>query len=140
MSYQIETNEIEKVCLNVSKHLADGGLFIFDFWYGPAVLADPPVVRIKRLEDESVRIVRIGEPTMHYNKNVVDVNYEAMIENKSRHSLERIAETHKMRYFFLPELNRFAKNEDLEIVSFSEWMGFHELDHTMWYGVMVVKK
>jgi hypothetical protein len=44
MSYQIETNEIEAVFKKVSEHLAIGGLFLFDFWYGPAVLSDSPVM------------------------------------------------------------------------------------------------
>ena len=37
--------------------VAPGGIFIFDFWYGPAVLADPPAVRIKRLENERMKVL-----------------------------------------------------------------------------------
>ena len=48
-----------------AKHLKPNGVFIFDFWYGPGVLTDPPVVRLKRLENEEIEVLRIAEPVMH---------------------------------------------------------------------------
>ncbi|GHV24255.1 hypothetical protein AGMMS49959_19380 [Planctomycetales bacterium] len=83
MSYQADTAELAKVLANVAEHLADGGLFIFDFWYGPAVLTDLPAVRIKRLADEEIKITRITEPVMRYNENIVEVNFELLIEPKT---------------------------------------------------------
>ena len=116
MSYQAENDELEKVFQNVSEHLTDGGLFIFNFWYGPAVLTDPPVVKIKRLEDDEVRITRITEPVMRYNENIVDVNFEVIIEDKKTHIIEKLPETHKMRYLFLPEIEMLAKKIGLKII------------------------
>jgi SAM-dependent methyltransferase len=140
MSYQTENNEIEKVFQNVSNHLIDGGLFIFDFWYGPAVLSDPPVVRIKRLEDDSTKITRIAEPVVRYNENIVDVHFEVMIEDKKTHIFEMIHETHNMRYFFLPEIELLTKKHHLEVISSFEWMSFSELSSNSWYAVIVCKK
>jgi SAM-dependent methyltransferase len=140
MSYQTENDELEKVFQNVSEHLEDGGLFIFDFWYGPAVLSDPPVVKIKRLEDDEVKITRITEPVMRYNENIVDVNFEVLIEYKRTHLLERLYETHKMRYLFLPEIEIFAKNTGFHIIDFYEWMSKESLSNDTWYGVGVFKK
>jgi len=115
MSYQTENDELEKVFQNVSEHLTEGGLFIFDFWYGPAVLTDPPVVKIKRLEDDEVNITRVTEPVMRYNENIVDVNFEVLLEDKKTHLVEKINETHKMRYLFLPEIDMLAKKTGLKI-------------------------
>jgi SAM-dependent methyltransferase len=140
MSYQTENNELEKVFLNVSEHLAEGGLFVFDFWYGPAVLSDPPVVRIKRLEDDEIKITRITEPVMRYNENIVDVNFEVLIEDKKTHISERIHETHNMRYLFLPEIDLLAEKHHLEVINSFEWMGFSELSSSSWYAVIVCKK
>jgi SAM-dependent methyltransferase len=139
MSYQTENNELEKVFQNVSAHLADGGLFIFDFWYGPAVLTDPPVVRIKRLEDDEVKITRITEPEMRFNENIVDVNFEVMIEDKKTHTLEKLSETHKMRYFFLPEIKLFADKNNFEVLDMYKWLTDDKLSDTSWYGLAIFK-
>jgi SAM-dependent methyltransferase len=140
MSYQTENDELEKVFQNVSGHLTDSGLFIFDFWYGPAVLADPPVVKIKRLEDDEVKITRITEPVMRYNENVVDVNFEVMIEDKKTHKVDNLIETHKMRYLFLPEIEMFAKNNNFEVIKMYKWLTDEKLSDTSWYGFAILKR
>ena len=140
MSYQTENSELERIFKNVHKHLNDGGLFIFDFWYGPAVLTDPPVVKIKRLEDDAIRVIRITEPVMHVNENIVDVNFEVLIEDKETHVVERIKEIHRMRYLFLPELEYFSKISDGKLIGAYGWPGFESLSLSSWYGVGVVGK
>jgi len=139
MSYQTENDELEKVFQNVSAHLTDGGLFIFDFWYGPAVLTDPPVVKIKKLEDDEVNITRITEPVMRYNENIVDVNFEVMIEDKTTHLVEKINETHKMRYLFLPEIEIFANKTGLKMEKSYKWMTCEHLSSNSWYGLVILK-
>ena len=140
MSYQTENSELEKVFLNVSEHLTEGGLFIFDFWYGPAVLSDPPVVRVKRLEDDDTQITRITEPVMRFNENIVDVNFEVIIEDKKTHISERINETHNMRYLFLPEIIYLAKKTELSFTTAYNWSDFSLLSEKCWYGLVVLKK
>lgn len=46
MSYQVGNNDIINVLKNTSEHLERGGVFIFDCWYGQAVLTDRPSVRM----------------------------------------------------------------------------------------------
>jgi SAM-dependent methyltransferase len=140
MSYHTKNDELEKVFQNVSEHLIDDGLFIFDFWYGPAVLSDPPVVKIKRLEDDEVKITRITEPTIRHNENIVDVNFEVIIEDKKNHNLETIKETHKMRYLFLPEILFFVKKAGLKHISSKCWMRDESLSEKTWYGVVILSK
>jgi hypothetical protein len=140
MNYQTETRELEKVFHNISDHLDKDGLFIFDFWYGPAVLSDPPVVKIKRMEDKRDLVTRITEPVMYYNENIVDVNFEVIVEDKKSRCIERINETHRMRYLFLPEIEYLAKNHGMRTIDSFEWMTFNELSHNKWYGVSIIKK
>ena len=80
MCYQTTNADLEAAFKTAAKHLTSGGLFIFDFWYGPAVLTQKPEVRIKRLSDDHIKVTRIAEPVMHVNENVVDVNYTVLIE------------------------------------------------------------
>src|SRR5512139_1278741 len=59
MSYQTTNNDLREAFATAREHLAPGGVFIFDCWYGPAVLTDRPAVRVKRLEDESIYVTRV---------------------------------------------------------------------------------
>lgn len=140
MSYQTENSELEKVFNNVHNHLNDGGLFIFDFWYGPAVLSDTPVVKIKRLEDDNIRVMRVTEPVMHVNKNMVDVNFEILIEDKKKKTFERITEKHELRYLFLPEIGRFVSNAGFKLIASFEWMKYSGLCSNSWYGLSLIRK
>ena len=63
MSYQTKNNELIKAFEIVKKHLNGGGIFIFDFWYGPAILTDLPVNSIKRLRHRAVSYTHLTLPT-----------------------------------------------------------------------------
>ena len=140
MSYQKDNSELEMVFKNVYNHLHDKGLFIFDFWYGPAVLTDRPVVKIKRLENGEIKIIRITEPVLNANSNVVDVNFEVLIKEKKTLTSETIKETHHMRYLFLPEIEQYVKCAGLKMIDAVEWMKYSKLGFDTWYGVAVVEK
>ncbi len=107
MSYQISNEDLVAAFKTAATHLSLEGLFLFDFWYSPAVLTQRPDVRVKRLEDENIKVTRIAEPVMHVNQNMVDVNYTVFINVKSTGEIEQVQETHHMRYFSLPELQCF---------------------------------
>jgi len=122
MSYQSSNEDLGAALATVRAHLRPGGIFIFDCWYGPAVLSDPPVVRVKRLEDEETEVVRIAEPVLHPNENLVDVNYQVIVRQKGGGTSEQLRETHRMRYLFLPELEIHLKQAGLQLFAASEWM------------------
>lgn len=63
------------------------------------VLSDKPCVRVKELEDEENKLVRIAKPVMHDKENVVDVYYDILIINKNTGITKIIQEEHNMRYF-----------------------------------------
>jgi len=112
-SYQTTNEDFEKFLRTAFKHLKKGGVFIFDFWYGPAVLTDLPVVRVKRLENEKIKITRISEPDFYSAQNVVNIKFDVQIESKSGREKDRINEVHSMRYWFMPEIEYFAKKKQL---------------------------
>lgn len=121
MSYQTTNDDLLASVTTAAEHLRPGGFFIFDYWYGPAVLKDPPTMRVKCMEDEAIRVTRMAESTMHPDENVVDVRYEIAIEDRASGIVERLFENHRMRYFFKPELSRSLKWVGLEPIKFGEW-------------------
>jgi SAM-dependent methyltransferase len=121
-SYQIDNNSLLAAFATVKEHLQPGGIFIFDVWYGSAVLSDRPTVRIKRAENEQFKLTRIAEPKLYPNENLVEVNYQVFIQNKREGNTNELQETHRMRYFFKPEIESFLQQFDLRVISSREWI------------------
>lgn len=139
-SYQTTNEDLIATIRTAKQHLKRGGLLIFDCWYGPGVLTDPPAVRVKRLQDRNIKVVRIAEPVVFPNINVVNVNYTILIKDKTTGKAEEIRETHKMRYLFKPEIEVLLESSTLKLVFSKEWLkdkapGFHS-----WAAVFGGKK
>jgi len=139
LSYQITNDDLETAFATARAHLKPGGIFIFDCWYGPAVLTDRPVVRVKRLEDETTSVVRIAKPVLYPNENLVDVNYQVFVKDRTTGVVEDLRETHRMRYLFLPELEQFMAMNNLCMVEHAEWMTGKEPGLDTW-GVCFVAR
>jgi hypothetical protein len=121
------------------KALAVDGIFVFDFWYGPAVLTEKPEVRIKRIETSEIKLTRIAEPVHDVNRNIVDVNYTVIIVDANSGQAQEIKETHSMRYLFLPEIALLAGETGFEIVEAGEWLTAHELSTRSWSGYVALR-
>lgn len=122
ISYQTTNEDLKAAFATVKSHLKPDGIFIFDCWYGPAVLSDRPTVRVKRLEDEEIIVTRIAEPIIHPNDNWVDVNYQVFIKDKKNEEVEELQETHRMRYLFKPEIELLLTDIGLKSIKSGEWM------------------
>lgn len=92
MSYQAENADLQAMFATAREHLRAGGVFIFDVWYGPAVLTDRPAVRAKVLEDDEIKITRIAQPFLYPDRNLVDVQYRIIACDKSTGSYAEIDE------------------------------------------------
>ena len=139
MSYQNSNNELIKAFEVAKNHLKDDGIFIFDFWYGPAVLKDLPVTRIKRLVNEKIKVTRIAEPVICPDENVVDVNYDVFIKDMDSKKIIEKEELHKMRYFFDTELDLTCKQVGFVTKQKYEWLSDKNPDFNSWSAVWIVK-
>ena len=136
----ITTNEaLTKLFQNVSDHLEVGGLFVFDFWYGPAVLSQGVETRVKNIKDESTEITRIAESKIRDQDSCVDVTYTIhMVDIKTRVA-EIFSEVHTMRYFSLLELDYFAEKNGLRRILQEEFLTKNIPSQNTW-GVCVAYK
>ena len=140
MSYQNSNKELIKAFKVAKNHLVDNGIFIFDFWYGPAVLTDLPTTKIKRLKNENIKVTRIAEPILHAVANIVDVNYDVFIEDNQSKKIFEKKELHKMRYFFDLELELVCEQVGFTIENKYEWMSTKQPSFQSWNVVWVVRK
>lgn len=139
-NYQTENIDLMQYFQTAYKHLNEGGLFVFDFWYGPAVLSEKPEIRTKVFENELMKIDRKSTPKLFPNKNIVEVNFDVEMLDKTNSTKSKIHESHKMRYLFLPEIIEYANQTGFSIVDSFKWMTDNELSFESWYGLVILKK
>jgi SAM-dependent methyltransferase len=140
ISYQTSNEDLQRAFAAACEHLKPDGVLIFDCWYGPAVLTERPVVRIKRVEDDKLEITRLAEPVMRANENVVDVAFHAFIRDKESGVTEEVKETHQIRYLFKPELELLLNQAGFVIEGSFEFQTNKGLDYNTWNACFVARK
>ncbi len=139
ISYQTTNENLLAAFVTAKTHLKPGGIFIFDVWYGPAVLSEPPTVRVKRMEDELIQVTRIAEPVMYPNENWVDVNYQVFIKDKTSDVVDELKEIHRMRYLFKSEIDLLLSQVQMQLVEYQEWLTNQQPGFNTWGVYFVVK-
>jgi SAM-dependent methyltransferase len=139
ISYQTTNKDVLDTFATASHHLKPGGIFIFDIWYGPAVLTQRPEVRIKRMSDEKIEVTRLAEPVLYPNENRVDVNYHIFVRDRSTGAVKELKETHEMRYFFKQEIDIIANQSRFAILHAEEWVTRNPMSQNTW-GVCFILK
>lgn len=138
-SYQASNEDLAAMFTTAATHLRTGGLLLFDFWYGPAVLTTLPEVRVRRIDGERHSILRIAEPVLDANCNCVDVHYTVLVQERANNEARQFAETHRMRYLFLPELDLMLRSAGLRLLQAERWMG-GSIGTSSWQGLVVAAK
>ena len=140
ISYLTNNDSLINCLKLVHKHLKPQGIFLFDFWYTPAVYSLKPETRIRRLEDESIAVVRIAESTIHTQTNVVDVHFEVHIQDKQTLQTQILKELHPMRHFSIPELDLLAKLTGFEIIKSEEFVSKKTPSENTWGVCTILRK
>ena len=109
LGYQL-TNENVLAALNtVRKHLNPGGLFVFDVWYGPAVLSVRPSERIKVIPTSDGKVIRAASGSLDTARHLAEVKYHLWRISGDK-VVSETEESHQMRYFFPQELALFLSS------------------------------
>lgn len=139
-SYLIEPGEVAALFQGVRRHLAPGGIFAFDFWHRPGVLADPPVIRVRREADDAVALLRVAEPTFDPATGRVDVRYNVYLEpKKSGGAIEHIEEVHRLRAYAREELEPQLRAAGFEVCRAYQGLSDKPLDEQAWYGLILAR-
>ena len=140
VSYQTTNDDVAKIFETASTHLRKDGLFIFDVWYGPAVLRQLPAPRLKQMEDDRTDVRRIADPKVDFNRNLVEVNYAIAVTDKSSGRVEQLNECHRMRYFFAPEIDLFASSAQMDVIHSEQWLDGAEPSPDTWGVTFILQK
>lgn len=140
VSYQTTNADVQAVFARAAEHLAAGGLFVFDVWYSPAVYAQRPAVRVKRLSGDGVEITRLAEPALYPNDNRVDVHYTIFARETATGTVHTLTETHPMRHFSLPELDLLAAGAGFERLRAEAFLSGNPPGEASWGLCLVLRK
>ena len=139
LSYQVDNRDLFQVFENASKNIKKGGIFLFDFWYSPAVYNLKPEVKVKRIMHEGISLTRLAEPEIFVNMNRVDVKFTIFSETE-KYANKSFSEIHPMRHFSIPELEIVADHFNFAVVSSEEFLTSKEPSNKTWGVCMVLKK
>lgn len=140
LDYQTSQQALTNTLDNVARQLLPGGLFIFDCWYGPAVLRQFPAVRTKRMESDRLAVTRIAEPVMDPRKNIVEVHYQIFARDKITEQLTVFNEKHVLRYLFEPEITELLNTRGFQILDSHEFQTGREPGFDTWSVCFVAEK
>lgn len=140
IGYQITNDDINATLKNVSSKLRPGGLFLFDCWYAPGVLADPPTDRVKEIKKSKTRIIRLTQSNLQHEKNVVKILFHVFSLVGKKLTSESV-ETHHMRYWTLPEISNLLETNNLRLIKACPFLKLdQEISPSEWDIFIVAQK
>lgn len=120
--------------------LRPNGLFIFDIWYGPAVIHQRPTQTIKTVENDNFKVVRTAKPEWLCNDDKVIVHFHLDVFDKIQKTSRTLYEEHRITYAFLPELKFLIEQSGLDLYGAYAWMELVAPSLDSWSVTVVVRK
>jgi len=137
MSYQVANQDLISTFKTAWKHLKKNGLFIFDIWFGPAVLTQKPSDRFKVIEKDNERIIRFATPVLDILNHTVDVKYKIIKISKDK-VLDEVDEVHRVRFLFPQEIKLICEMIGFEILELCPFMKLGKTPSEQDWNVTVV--
>ena len=140
VSYITTNEDLKCLFANVACQLNRNGVFVFDFWYTPAVYSQKPETRVKRVSDGKISITRLAEPKVNYIDNLVEVVYTIYVHDLCTGGIKKFSEKHCLRHLSLPEIDSLALSCGFERVIAEEYMSGNNASEKTWGVCVVLKK
>lgn len=139
MGYLIKNEDLVAGLRTARKHLRPRGVFVFDNWFGPAVLAQKPEKRRHEYKNGSDTIVRSVTPELDPVGQNVIVNYEVTVTRDGQ-AVKATKEAHCMRYMFVQEMALAMDAAGLELIHSCPFMEPDETLSTYTWNVTFVAR
>lgn len=140
ISYITETSRLIKALANIRKHLKTNGLLIFDVWNGLAVMRILPDLRVKELENENIKILRIAYPNLKAFNHVCEVKYKLLVLDKKNRKCTEFEEDHIVRFYFPQEMIFFLEMAGFEVLKACPFLDLNgHVDEAVWNMTLVAR-
>lgn len=140
VSYQSELDALIETFANASRHLRPSGLFVFDAWYTPSVMALQAEERERSVTGHGGSVRRTAIPVEDVANSLVDITFTYEYHESNAESVEVWEEVHRMRHLTLTEVRLLARNSDLEFLLAEEWLSGVEPSRETWGVTFVLRK
>ncbi len=137
----VETNEaVQQVLRNVHRHLRPGGMFVFEFWHGAAMLRGYDPTRVRRWPSDHGEIVRISETKLNCARQLCEVTY-TIFEPGPNGAHTRLAETQTNRFFLVQEMSQLLESCEFSPVKwFAGFTADERITPDTWHIVAVAQR
>lgn len=140
IGYITKNSDIIKALDNIRRHLKPNGIFIFDVWNGLAVMKMRPEQRIKEMEDNEIKIIRIAVPKLRPFDHICEVYYKLLIINKENNNFYEIDEKHVVRFFFPQEIKYYLENAGFDVLNICPFLNLKDrVDDNVWNFAVIAK-
>ena len=139
ISYMNTNEEIIDFLSYVRRILVKKGLLIFDFWYGPGVIALGPEKRWKEFDLGEQSLLRLTSPQHDRDACLVTVTHKVVLSDKER-IVSRFSAVHRMRYFFPNEIRLFLVHQGLELLKIGTWQDLDAPPRTSDWSALAVAR
>jgi len=140
MGYVTDTSGIIKALNNIRRHLKPNGVFVFDVWNGLAVMSLLPEQRIKEVENDRIKIVRVAIPNLRAFDHICEVDYKVLILNKGDNAFDEINEKHVMRFYFPQEIAYYLGQVGFEVLKICPFLDLNgEVDENVWNIAVIAR-
>lgn len=140
ISYQTTNEDLRAAFRVAARHLAPGGVFLFDVWHGPAVLTDLPKERIKTVSSEHFEITRVARPELNTNRSTVKVTYHMECRDRRCGDVVRFSEEHLLRYLFPTEIELLADGCGMRLMKAEEFYTGQPSSRSTWGVAYLLQK
>ena len=132
LGYQLTNNNVSDTLRTVRRHLKQGGVFVFDIWYGPAVLAIRPGDKIREIPTADGKIMRMASGELDVRHHLCEVNYK-LLQIAGDRVISNSNEIHRMRYFFPMEIEHMLTCNEMKLESLTAFPDLEKpADETTW--------
>jgi SAM-dependent methyltransferase len=122
VSYQTTDEDLRAMFATASRHLLPGGVFLFDVWHGPAVLAQRPERRVKQVADAAIEVTRAATPSLDAERHTVKVTYNVECRDRRSGQVVRFSEEHLVRYLFPEKIEQLAADASMRTIKSEEFI------------------
>jgi SAM-dependent methyltransferase len=139
-SYQTDRTRLGSMLNSARTALKPGGMLLFDYWYGGAVLAQGVETRVKVVERLPLRVTRIAQSGHNEAEARVQVNYTLFCEDVARSTIQRVEESHHLRYWFPFEIESLLGENGFDTLGHYAWLSTEPPVSKTWAAYSVARK
>ena len=138
LGYMSSNDDVLAALQNIRRHLRPGGLFVFDCWYGPAVLSVRPEDRVRLVNGEGTQTIRAASTAIDSLRHLAHVTFRLWTIGGDRYH-GYAEEVHAMRYFFPQEIDLLLRMTGFKMASLRRFPDNGALSDDSWNAVCVAQ-